>query len=346
MPYSQQTILIVDDTPTNLDILKELLSPSYTIKIATNGKLALKIVGQHLPDLILLDVMMPDMDGHEVCRRLKADSKTFNIPIIFVTAMTDSQDEQKGFDLGAVDYITKPINPALVKSRVRTHIALADQRRDGEIMVKKRTKELEESQHDAIYMLGKAGHFNDTDTGNHIWRMAKYSGALAKTLNWSVKQVELLEMAAPMHDTGKIGIPDSILKAARKLTSEEWVIMRSHTEIGHGILNVGHTPLFKLAAEIALTHHEKWDGSGYPRGLKSKNIPESSRIIAIADVFDALTMKRPYKEAWSIDKAFDLLQKDSGSHFEPELVEHFMSIKEIILEIKNFWDQQEEHVPY
>jgi len=278
------------------------------------------------------------MDGHEVCRRLKSNKETFSIPVIFITAMAESEDEKTGFDLGAVDYITKPVNPAIVIARVKAQLALADQHRACSIEVEKRTKELEESQADAIVMLAEAGHFNDTDTGLHIWRMGAYSEALARAAHWPVKQAKLIGQAAPMHDTGKIGIPDSILKAPRKLTSEEWDIMRTHSEIGYGILNLSNTDLFKLAAEVALSHHERWDGTGYPQGLKAEQIPESARIVAIADVFDALTMERPYKKSWSIDKAFALLQEEAGSHFDKALVDLFISIKDEILGIKAAWD--------
>ncbi|MDF1589564.1 MAG: response regulator [Gammaproteobacteria bacterium] len=339
MSDQQQTILVVDDTLANLDLLKAILTPFYVVKMATNGETALKIVEKQHPDLILLDVMMPGMDGHEVCRRLKSNPQYVDIPIIFVTAMAETENEQIGFDLGAVDYFVKPIKPALLKARIKTHLALADQRRECEIMVKLRTHELATSQKDAIYMLGEAGHYNDNDTGVHIWRMAQYAGALARAAQWSVSQVELLELAAPMHDTGKIGISDSILKVPRKLTDDEWVVMRSHTNIGYGILNVSKTPLFQMAAEIALHHHEKWDGSGYPGGLSGKEIPQAARIVAIADVFDALTMKRPYKEAWPIDKAFDTLKQDANKHFDPELVNLFISIKDEIVSIKSYWDK-------
>lgn len=338
----QSTILVVDDTLENIDILKAILQPYFNIKVATSGKLALKIVGKQPPDLILLDIMMPEMDGYEVCRLLKSNPNHSDIPIIFVTAMSETSDEQVGFDVGAVDYITKPIKPALVVARVKSQLALADQRRDCELMVRVRTHELEESQKDAITMLGRAGHFNDSNTGVHIWRMAAYAGALAQAAQWPVHKAELLIQAAPMHDTGKIGIPDSILKAPRKLTEEEWEVMKTHSEIGYGVLNVSKTPLFQLAAEIALTHHEKWDGSGYPQKLVGKRIPASSRIIAIADVFDALTMKRPYKEAWPIEKAFETLKEGAGIHFEPALVNLFISIKDEIIKIKNHWDKREE----
>jgi len=337
----KKTILVVDDTLLNIDILKAILSPFYKVKVATNGKVALKIVELQAPDLILLDIMMPDMDGHEVCRRLKSDKQSANIPVIFVTAMADEDDEQKGFDLGAVDYITKPIKPAIVLARVKAQLALANQKEACENEVARKVKQLEKSHNDAINMLAIAGHYNDTDTGVHIWRMADYSGALAKAAQWPVEKTELLRQAAPMHDLGKIGIPDSILKAPRKLTDDEWVIMRTHSEVGYGILKISEDPVFKLAAEVSLFHHEKWDGSGYPHGLKAKEIPESARIVAIADVFDALTMKRPYKEAWSIKEACDTLKKDSGIHFDKELVELFISIKDEILKIKAYWDNKE-----
>jgi putative two-component system response regulator len=328
------SILVVDDTPENIDVLKGILADQYSIRAATNGELAIKIAQKQRPNLILLDVMMPGMDGYEVCRRLKADISTADIPVVFVTAKTETEDEQTGFDAGAVDYITKPVNPALVNARVRTHLTLADQQRACRKRVISRTRKLEESQRAAILMLGEAGHYNDTDTGSHIWRMAAYAAALARAAQWPVERAALLELAAPMHDTGKIGIPDSILKAPRKLDEEEWTVMKSHTRIGHSILNKSKTPLFQMAASIALSHHERWDGSGYPEGLAANEIPESARIVAIADVFDALTMRRPYKEPWTSQAAFDTLRKDAGSHFDPELVALFLGIEEEILDIK------------
>jgi putative two-component system response regulator len=334
----RQSILLVDDTPENLDVLKGILAASYRIKAATNGTLALKIASSQRPDLILLDIMMPGLDGYEVCTRLKADPATASIPVIFVTAMGDLKDEQKGFEVGAVDYLTKPVQPGIVQARVAAHLALADQRRACEEMVRQRTRQLEESQHAAIYMLGQAGHYNDTDTGVHIWRMAAFSAALAQAVNWPVERVAMLEEAAAMHDTGKIGIPDDVLKAPRKLTAEEWEVMKRHTLIGHEILSMSREPLFEMAAEVALSHHEKWDGSGYPKGLAGKAVSEAARIVAIADVFDALTMKRPYKEAWPLERAFAVLGADAGSHFDPRLVAAFLEIRPRIEEIKNLWD--------
>jgi putative two-component system response regulator len=343
MTETNQTpsILLVDDTEQNISVLKSILSPNYIIRAATNGELALKIADKFKPDLILLDVMMPGMDGYEVCLRLKANPETADIPVIFVTALSESVNEERGFEVGAIDYLTKPVVPVIVEARVKTHLALSDQQRACKQMVIQRTKELEESQKSAIFMLGTAGHYNDTDTGVHIWRVAAFSAALARAANWPIEQANLLEMAAAMHDTGKIGIPDEILKAPRRLTEEEMTLMKTHADIGHLILSKSETPLFQMAAEVAQRHHEKWDGSGYPDGLKGEEIPESARIVAIADVFDALTMKRPYKEAWPIETALEEIKKSAGSHFDPELVDRFFEIKDEILELKNYWDSKE-----
>jgi len=337
----KQTLLIVDDTVANLDVLKGVLGKEYEVKAAINGSIALKVAAQQTPDLILLDIMMPEIDGYEVCKQLKANPDTFNIPVIFITSMLDAKDERKGFDVGGVDYITKPINPSIVKARVKTHLALANQQRACQQILDIQTRELMTNQKSAINMLGEAGHYNDSDTGVHIWRMTAYSAALARALNWSVSEVELLEMAAPMHDMGKIGIPDSILKAPRKLSEEEWLIMQSHSIIGYQILKKGNTSIFHMAAEIALNHHEKYNGKGYPEALSADQIPESARIVAIADVFDALTIKRPYKEAWPVEKAFSLIIDESGKHFDPAMVTVFIDIKKEIIQIKEDWDADE-----
>lgn len=321
-------ILIVDDEPNNLQLLRGILSPEgYKLIFATDGEKALTAVNKHKPDIILLDVMMPNMDGYQVCTTLKNDPKFKNIPIIFVTAMGDVVDETKGFDLGCVDYILKPVRPSIVIARVKTHLSLV------------RSEQLKELSDTAIKMLGEAGHYNDSDTGEHIWRMASYSSAIAKHLGWDDEEIYKINAAASMHDTGKIGIPDSILKAPRKLTDEEWNIMRMHSQIGRKILNKSANPIFTTAAEIAYYHHEKWDGSGYPTGLSGEDIPLSARIVALADVFDALTMKRPYKEPWSDEDAFAEIEKSSGSHFDPKLVDVFLEIKDEIILIKDEWNK-------
>lgn len=337
----KQTILVVDDTPQNIDVLKSILVSDYNIQAAINGELALAIAEKHQPDLILLDVMMPGMDGYEVCQHLKANPETCDIPVIFVTALAETEQEERGLSLGAVDYLTKPVNPAIVAARVKTHLTLANQQRATREAVIARTRELAESQRSAIFMLGQAGHYNDTDTGLHIWRMAAYAAELARRAGWSVENAALLELAAPMHDTGKIGIPDEILKAERKLTSDEMEVMKTHAQIGRDILSMSSTPLFELAAEVALCHHERWDGAGYPQGLKGQEIPESARIVAIADVFDALTMRRPYKEAWTTKESIEFIEAQAGSHFDPRLVDLFTTHFDAILAIKESWNARE-----
>lgn len=337
---SKPLILIVDDAEANIDVLVEVLGEDYDLSVATNGPDALEAAEQDLPDLILLDIMMPGMSGYEVCLRLKAEKATAKVPVVFVTAMGEVEDETKGFSVGAVDYITKPISPPIVKARVKTHLALADQQRTCERTIEKQVSEIKQGQKDAIFMLGQAGHYNDDHTGVHIWRMAAYAAELARAAKWPVEKQQLLRLSAPMHDTGKIGIPDSILKKPARLTDEEWVTMREHSAIGHRILSVSKTPLFSMAAEIALYHHERWGGGGYPEDLSGKDIPESARIVAIADVFDALTMRRPYKEPWPVERALDEIRKDKG-HFEPRLAELFLSLEDRIIEIMHYWNEKE-----
>ncbi len=337
---SHCTVLIVDDIETNIDVLVEALSDDVDISIAMDGERALKNVSEEPPDLILLDIMMPGMDGYEVCRKIKSNPATSRIPVVFLTALGQEENEARGLALGAVDYITKPFSPDLVRARVRNHLLLKLYQDHLEALVKERTLDLEMSQRSAIYMLGEAGHYNDTDTGVHIWRMAAYSAAIAKCRGWDAVDMEMLELAAPMHDTGKIGIPDAILKKPAKLDAAEWKLMKSHSMIGYRVLKKSESPLFQLAAEVALYHHEKWDGSGYPEGLKGEAIPESARIVAISDVFDALTMKRPYKGPWPIEDAFAEIRKSAGSHFDPELVDCFLKIETEIRAIKNRWERQ------
>ncbi len=320
-------VLLVDDEPNNLKVLQQILKDHFQLIFAINGEKALAAAREHLPDIILLDIMMPGMDGYQVCAQLKADPLTAKIPVIFVTAMGEMENEARGFDAGAVDYIQKPVSGPIVLRRVQTHLSLV------------RVEELDNLARAAIEMLGDAGHYNDPYTGDHIWRMAAYSAALARAAGWTASQVTMMELAAPTHDTGKIGIPHGILKAARALNAEEWPIMKSHSQIGYDILSKTDNPVFKMAAEIARFHHEKWDGSGYPLGLVGENIPEAARIVAIADVFDALSSKRPYKEPWSLDDTLKTLQAMSGSHFDPRLLALFMQIIPEILRLKANWGQ-------
>lgn len=319
-------ILCVDDEPINLSLLRNILQDDYKLVFARNGEEALAAALKHNPDLILLDVQMPDISGFEVAQQLKANLKTTSIPIVFVTSLFDDDHEKMGFDVGGIDYIIKPISPSVVRARVKTHLTLIH------------VSQLEASYRDAIYMLGVAGHYNDTNTDAHIWRMAAYAHLLAQSVGWNEERAKLLEMAAPLHDTGKIGIPDTILQKATELDAEEWETMKQHSQIGYDILNTSNVPLFQLAAEIALNHHERWDGSGYPNGLAGENIPESARIVAIADVFDTLSTRRPYKEPWPLERILVTLEELAGNHLEERLVTVFIKILPQILEIKAKWD--------
>jgi putative two-component system response regulator len=330
------TILIVDDNSDNLDVLSGVLRPFYKVKAAINGELALKVASaKNKPDLILLDIMMPGMDGYEVCRRLKAEPSTANIPVIFVTAKSQTKDEQAGFELGAVDYITKPISVPIVLARVKTQLALYNQKRELEILVKQRTKELDDTRLEIIQRLGCAAEYKDNETGLHVIRMSWYSRFLAEQIQANEDWVELLYNAAPMHDIGKIAIPDRVLLKPGKLDQEEWTIMKTHVDCGVEILGTHNSDLMKMAREIALCHHEKFDGNGYPNGISGENIPLSARIVAIADVFDALTSVRPYKAAWPVEKAIALLEEEAGKHFDPALVPEFIKCLPRVLEIKD-----------
>lgn len=322
-------ILCVDDEPNNLALFRQLLAEDYRLVFARDGAQAIRAVTKHAPSLILLDVEMPGMDGYEVARDLKSRPETEHIPIIFVTAMGHEMDERAGFACGGVDYITKPVSPFILRARVLTHLSLV------------RASVLNQSYQDAIQMLGIAGHYNDSDTGVHIWRMAAYARILAEAAGWDTPRAELLEQAAPMHDTGKIGIPDEILKKPGKLDAREWEAMKRHTRIGYEILCRSQAPLFQLAAEVALNHHERWDGSGYPQGLAAEQIPESARIVAVADVFDALATRRPYKEPWPMDAVIAKVEEGRGSHFEPRMVDLFLTCLPRLLETKAHWDARE-----
>ncbi len=342
MNERELTILIVDDTHENIDLLNAVLRDTYRIKVALSGKMALKILNENPNvDMILLDIMMPEMDGYEVCKKLKQNPLLENIPVIFVTSLNDYEDERKGLDLGAVDYITKPINPAITKARIKTHLALYNQNRELERKVKLRTQELEKSRQSIIRQLGRAAEFKDNETGMHVIRMSHYTRLIAESIvdginEWS----DMIFQASPMHDVGKIGIPDHILLKPGKLDEEEWKTMKKHPEFGTEILGMDESKLLHMAKEISLYHHEKYDGSGYPFGLSGDDIPLSGRIVAITDVFDALTSDRPYKKAWSVDKAVAFIDENSGKHFDPEVVKHFHKVlPEIILIKDKFTDE-------
>lgn len=334
-------VLVVDDIPENIDVLGGILRPGYRVKAALNGDHALEIArGDPQPDIILLDIMMPGMDGYEVCRRLKDDPRTRAIPVIFITAKSEVEDETQGLELGAVDFIVKPVNPAIVVARVRTQLALYDQNRELERKVRERTDELLSTRLEIIRRLGRAAEYKDNGTGLHVIRMSHYARLIAEAMGATDSWLELLLNAAPMHDVGKIGIPDYILLKPTKLDAAEWRIMCRHPLYGAEIIGGHQAELILLAREIALNHHEKWNGSGYPRGLAGEAIPLAARIVAIADVFDALTTERPYKSAWTVTEAVAYIDGQKGRHFDPSLVPLFHQVLPKMLEIREQYAEE------
>ena len=334
----KQCILVVDDSPDNIDLLSEVLRDDYRIRVATSGEKALKIVySDEPPDLVLLDIMMPGLSGLEICRRLKANPDRRRIPIIFVTAMSSVEDERIGLETGAVDYITKPISPPIVKARVRTHLALYDQSRELENMVRQRTHELLTTRQQIIRRLGRAAEFKDNETGNHVLRMSHYARIIALAHGLGEEAANIIFNTSPMHDIGKIGIPDGILLKPAKLDADEWSVMFQHPIMGAEIIGKHDNELLEISRIIALTHHEKWDGSGYPQKLKGENIPLEGRIVAIADVFDALVSVRPYKGAVPLDDALKYMYEQSGRHFDPTLIEAFKRAIPEILRIREIY---------
>lgn len=356
-PFCKPIILVVDDTPANLRILTELLRNEYTIRVATSGEVALTLANtEPRPDIILLDIMMPLMDGYEVCKRLKENEITHSIPIIFVTAMTDADDEAKGLDMGAVDYITKPFNPRLIKGRVRNHLELKKHRDNLEELVRVRTAEVFATRAATIESLASLAETRDPETGGHIHRTQNYVQVLAERLRkdypdtWAMPDstVELLYLSAPLHDVGKVGVPDAVLLKAGSLTSEEFEQIKLHTTYGYESLSraekrLGTSSFLRLGAEIAYTHHEKWDGSGYPRHLHGEDIPQSGRLMALADVYDALISRRVYKPPFPHSKAVSIITEGRGKHFDPMVVDAFLSEGEHFRSIAlHFADFQEE----
>jgi putative two-component system response regulator len=346
---STQTVLIVDDTPENLTVMNGLLREHYRTRIANSGERALQIAADNpLPDLILLDIMMPGMDGYEVCRRLKRDPKLAAVPVIFLTAKAEIEDEQAGFSAGGVDYITKPISPAIVLARVSTHLKLkaaADFLKDKNVFleteVQRRTREVQVIQDVTIMAMASLAETRDNETGNHIRRTQNYVLALARELKshrrfrpaLDDKTIELLYKSAPLHDIGKVGIPDAILLKPGKLTAEEFEIIKTHTTIGRDTIAAaeklidGPSTFLRLAREIAHYHQEKWDGSGYPEGLRGDAIPVSARLMALADVYDALISKRVYKPPFPHEKAVSIITEGRGKHFDPDVVDAFLRIE-------------------
>ncbi len=361
-------ILIVDDEPANLAVLSSLLRPGYTVRVCKSGPQALEAASRDpRPDLILLDVMMPGMDGFSVLERLRQQDLTAEIPVIFVTALDAELDEEQGLRRGAVDYITKPIKPAVVLSRVQVHIEVK-QARDRlkshnawlEAEVKRRMGENLLIQDVSLAAMAQLAETRDSDLGNHIARTQAYVETLARHLQRLPAHAALLDeanlkrivKAAPLHDIGKIGIPDHILLKPGKLTPAEWSVMQSHCLIGANAVERAITStlahhsqnpqrdkpeslrFLEMAREIALFHHEKWDGSGYPFGLRGEAIPLSARLMALADVFDALTTARVYKKAWSVDEATALIREQRGRHFDPAVVDAYETELPMFLHIQ------------
>ena len=350
-------ILLVDDNTTNLQLLHETLEGlGYKLLVAKNGQTALSIAQKARPSLILLDIMMPEMDGYEVCRRLKADANTSSIPIIFITALADQEDEAKGLGMGAVDYLTKPINPELVRARVRNHLELKLYQDHLENLVKERTRRLALTQAVTIESLATLAEYRDPETGGHIKRTQNYVKALADHLKdhpryrdeLTDESIEMLYLSAPLHDLGKVGVPDHILLKSGQLSDEEFEEMKKHTIYGHDALMIteqklGGDTFLRYAKEIAYTHQEKWNGSGYPSGLKGDEIPLSGRLMALADVYDALISKRVYKPPFPHEKAVQIIIEGKGEHFDPDLVDAFVEIQETFRNIAlTFADYEEE----
>lgn len=360
---SRPVVLVIDDSPQNLLLIDELLSGEYRVKVAANGNRGLTIARQTpAPDLILLDVRMPDPDGFEVCRQLKADPATSDIPIIFLTALNDPADEAQGLVLGAVDYITKPVSPPILSARVRNHLRLKEvasflrdrnafletevQRRTEES--RRRAEEARVAQETIMISLASIAEARDNETGNHILRTQHYVRALAEQLRTHPRfseqlhdeMIDLLFKAAPLHDIGKVGIPDRILMKPGRLTDDEMAIMKTHTTIGHDaiertMMRVGErVPVLEVAKEIALSHQEKWDGSGYPLGLAGDAIPLAGRLMAVADVYDALISRRVYKEPIPIPETIEIMIHGRGSHFDPDILDAFLALRDRFMEIQ------------
>jgi putative two-component system response regulator len=367
MQSTDHTLLVVDDTPENLVVLGELLQPHYRVRVANSGARALQVaVSEPIPDLILLDVMMPGMDGYEVLERLRANPATREIPVIFITAMNGTADEERGLRAGAVDYITKPIRPVIVQARVRAQLELKqardwlkDQNLYLEAEITRRMGENLLIQDVSIHALARLAETRDPETGNHLHRTQGYVRALARHLQNHPRfaffltdhTVELLAKSAPLHDIGKVGIPDHILLKPGKLTPAEWVIMQTHAKLGSDAIEQAERDAEKpvefltLAKEIAHWHHEKWDGSGYPDRLKGEAIPVSARLMALADVFDSLISPRVYKRAFPVSQACALIAESRGRHFDPDVTDAFLSLIDEFVAIAERYSDAEHDLP-
>ncbi|WP_160690424.1 two-component system response regulator [Clostridium sp. C2-6-12] len=362
---SDCNILIVDDTNFNIKILEDTLKSDYKISVALDGKSALKFMEEVIPDIILLDIMMPEMDGFEVFSKIKEDIRLKDIPVVFLSAVTDINSKAKAFEMGAVDYITKPFEVTEVRARVKTHLSLQLAQKEltmqNEILnfkVEERTREIALTQEATLETIANLAEYRDPETGGHINRTKGYIKVLAERLKEHPKYKDIINdtviriyyKACPLHDIGKIGIRDEILLKPGKLTPSEFEEMKHHTTIGYETLKMaanqlGENSFLTYAMEFALHHHEKWDGTGYPDGLKGEEIPISCRLMAIADVYDALISKRIYKPAFSHNKSVSIILEGNGTHFDPELIEIFIELNEEFRKIAiQFADSEEERL--
>ena len=360
-PPLRPTLLVTDDTPANLNLLAGLLNGDYRVKLATNGQRALDLALREPPDLILLDVMMPELDGYEVCRRLKQDSRTRDVPVIFVTAMSLPEDEARGFEAGGADFIHKPISPPILRARVRTHLQVKAARDDLarraaglQAALSQQLDQVERLRDATMFVMVSLAEFRDQDTGNHVKRTQEYVRVLAEYLHehpgddaeaaaLDEGSIELLAKSAPLHDIGKVAIPDHILLKPGKLDVAEFEVMKTHTVHGWDILQraahrmAGDSAFLDFACQIARHHHERWDGQGYPDGLAGRGIPLAARLMAVADVYDALISQRPYKRAFSHEQAMAHLAAGAGNHFDPEIVAAAQACVGRFTEIASAW---------
>jgi putative two-component system response regulator len=358
------SVLVVDDSPANLTLLGGLLHKSYTVRAVNHGNKALKAASEEQPDLILLDILMPDISGYEVCRQLKADHHTKNIPVIFLTSRTEVESEEMGMSLGAVDYITRPINPEILLSRVKAHLLEASSARSMrvsneylEFEVDKRARENAALQQVAILALASLAEVRDLDTGNHLRRTQNYVRALARQLRAYPRfsnflndhVIDMMFKCAPLHDIGKVGIPDRILLKPGRYEPHEFEFMKRHPKFGYKALQSaqdaagGSMEFLEIAKQIVYAHHEKWDGTGYPRGLVGDAIPIPARLMALGDVYDALICKRVYKPGMSHEKAVGIIVEGRGTHFDPDVVDAFLALSEEFQEIAaRYADSDEE----
>ncbi|WP_434362185.1 response regulator [Parasalinivibrio latis] len=322
MHKEKPVVLVVDDASDNIAIVKSILCDTYRVKAALSGDVALKIARScKKPDIILLDIMMPVMDGYDVCKALKASPETNHIPVIFLTAKSGQDEERKGLELGAVDYISKPFSSSIVKARVDSHLALYDQTRQLEKMVDERTSEMNDNFLQMVHILARVSSFKDDVSNLHVMRVGWYASLIAEQMGEQKEFCECIFSAASLHDIGKVGIPDSILQKQGKLSDEEMLQMQRHVDIGLEIIGNFSSMLFNMAREIIMYHHERWDGSGYPVGLEAEEIPVSARIVGVADVFDAITSSRYNDSLYEIEEALEYLKARSGTKFDPGVVD-------------------------